>query len=583
MTILENVFYINLDHRQDRRVNVEKQLAGFNWKYNRFPAIKHENGRIGCTLSHLQLLYYAKNNNLPYIVIIEDDIIFTKPNTFMLSLDSFMKNHNNYDVLLLAGNVVPPYKEIGCYAIKVGFCQTTTGYIVKNHYYNKLINNIETGMNHLLKFPNKHVQFAIDKWWTKLQKVDNWYFIVPPTVTQAQDYSDIEQKVVNYHGAMLDIKKEWLNPNIGYNPPSIFSVDDKEGVFYDARGNGNTYNINKEKTQVLKNLLDTKEKRSNFIKKDKERKQNLLDNYERLLENNTTIEDINKNHLDHDKQDLIETTFVIPFFYDFEERINNLNTLINFISKHFNTTIFIAEMGPISYRHMLKIDYNASIKYFYTESNETFSRTAVTNHALKFVDTSCVVINDVDCFTFPESYMKAQQMILFENFKILHPFGSPPGCYNMLPKDVNIFANSNYDCNSIDKSMCNHNPVAGVGGILFIHYDTYKLIGFENKGFISYSPEDMERIKRFRRLNLKSTNRINDIYHNSNSDYFITPLFHMEHPRTPDSTIMHKYFQSNELLMYCIDQMDDDDFIEYVYNESNSTLSLNEFKNILSK
>ena len=295
------------------------------------------------------------------------------------------------------------------------------------------------------------------------------------------------------------------------------------------------------------------------------------------------IEDINKNHLDHEKQDLIETTFVIPFFYDFEERINNLNTLINFISKHFNTTIFIAEMGPISYRHMLQIDYNANIKYFYTESDETFSRTAVTNHALKFVETSCVVINDVDCFTLPQSYMKAQQMILFENFKILHPFGSPPGCYNMLPKAVDIFANSNYDCNKIIKSYCNHNPVAGVGGILFIHYDTYKLIGFENKCFISYSPEDMERIKRFRRLNLKSTNRINDIYHNSNSDYFITPLFHMEHPRTPDSTIMHKYFQSNELLMYCIDQMDDDDFIEYVYNESNSTLSLNDFKNILSK
>ena len=108
MTILENVFYINLDHRNDRRANVERQLANFNWKYNRFPAIKHENGRIGCTLSHLQLLNYAKNQNLPYIVIIEDDIEFTKPKTFKLSLDKFMNNHKDYDVLLLAGNVVPP-------------------------------------------------------------------------------------------------------------------------------------------------------------------------------------------------------------------------------------------------------------------------------------------------------------------------------------------------------------------------------------------------------------------------------------------------------------------------------------------
>lgn len=219
MTILQNVFYINLDHRKDRKDNVEKQLADYNWNYTRFPAIQHENGRIGCTLSHLQLLTYAKNQNLPYIVIIEDDIVFTKPKTFMLSLDKFMENNHNYDVLLLAGNIVPPYKEIGSYAIKVDFCQTTTGYMVQNHYYDKLINNIETGMNHLLKYPNMHVQFAIDKWWTKLQNIDNWYFIVPATVTQAQDYSDIEQKVVNYHSYMLDIRKEWLHKNINYHPP----------------------------------------------------------------------------------------------------------------------------------------------------------------------------------------------------------------------------------------------------------------------------------------------------------------------------------------------------------------------------
>ena len=583
MTILENVFYINLDTRKDRKLSIEKQLKNYQWNYTRFPAIKHEDGRIGCTLSHLQLLNHAKTKNLPYIVILEDDIIFTKPVTFMNSLDKFLKNKHKYDVLLLAGNVVPPYKQVDTFSIKVSFCQTTTGYIVQNHYYDKLINNIETGMAHLLNFPNMHVNFAIDKWWTKLQKVDNWYFLVPATVTQAQDYSDIEKQVVDYGRAMLDINKEWLNKTASYYPPSIFSVDDKEGVYYDARGLTNTYNVNKEKTLTLKNLLDTKEKRDNFIKKDKERKQNLLDNYEGLLNNNTTIEDIYKGFYNMHKQDLCETTFIIPFFYDFEERINNLNTLINFISKHFNTTIFIAEMGPISYRDRLKIDYNATIKYFYTESDETFSRTTVTNHALKFVETSCVVINDVDCFTFPESYIKAEKMILFENFKILHPFGSPPGCFNMLPHSVSNFVNNNYNCNSINPATCGHNPVAGVGGILFIHYDTYKLIGFENKCFISYSPEDMERIKRFRRLNLKSTNRINDIYHNSNNDHFETPLFHMEHPRTPDSTITHKYFQSNELLMYCIDQMDDDDFIEYVYNESNSTLSLNEFKNIFTK
>ena len=57
----------------------------------------------------------------------------------------------------------------------------------------------------------------------------------------------------------------------------------------------------------------------------------------------------------------------------------------------------------------------------------------------------------------------------------------------------------------------------------------------------------------------------------------------MEHPRTPDSTIMHKYFQSNELLMYCLDQYDNDELIQYIHTISKSDLSLNDYKNILSK
>jgi hypothetical protein len=34
--------------------------------------------------------------------------------------------------------------------------------------------------------------------------------IIPATVTQYQDYSDIEKRVVNYDHLMLDIQKDWL-------------------------------------------------------------------------------------------------------------------------------------------------------------------------------------------------------------------------------------------------------------------------------------------------------------------------------------------------------------------------------------
>ena len=69
--------------------------------------------------------------------------------------------------------------------VKVTQCQTTTGYLVRKHYYNILIdNNIRNGITNLIKEPNKHFLYAIDKYWFKLQQRDNWFLITPLTVTQ---------------------------------------------------------------------------------------------------------------------------------------------------------------------------------------------------------------------------------------------------------------------------------------------------------------------------------------------------------------------------------------------------------------
>ena len=76
---LENIYYINLDHRKDRKLHVETQLNNLNWQYTRFNACKNKIGELGCTLSHLKLVRMAKEKNLDYIVIVEDDITFKKP------------------------------------------------------------------------------------------------------------------------------------------------------------------------------------------------------------------------------------------------------------------------------------------------------------------------------------------------------------------------------------------------------------------------------------------------------------------------------------------------------------------------
>ena len=74
----------------------------------------------------------------------------------------------------------------------------------------KLIENIEQGINNLLKNFNKLNDFAIDQYWSDLQKIDKWYLLTPLTVTQRPDYSDIERRHTNYNRVMLDLDKKAL-------------------------------------------------------------------------------------------------------------------------------------------------------------------------------------------------------------------------------------------------------------------------------------------------------------------------------------------------------------------------------------
>ena len=205
---IKHAFYINLDSRQDRKKHVENQLSKIGIKAERFKAIKLENGALGCSLSHLKCLEIAKANNWPHILIVEDDILFLKPLVFVNQLNTFLHNHKDFDVLLVAGNNVPPFTVIDNSCVKVTKCQTTTGYLVQNHYFDTLIKNYRDGIQNLMKYPDKARYFAIDKYWFQLQEIDKWYLIIPLTVTQREDYSDIEKKSTNYTALMTDLDKK---------------------------------------------------------------------------------------------------------------------------------------------------------------------------------------------------------------------------------------------------------------------------------------------------------------------------------------------------------------------------------------
>jgi GR25 family glycosyltransferase involved in LPS biosynthesis len=206
--------YINLESRPDRKQHIEQQLAGIGLTNTiRFNAVRlpNGNGRVGCSMSHLKCLEIAQKSNYSHLLIIEDDTLFLKPALFKKHLQQFLTSETPWDVILFAGNNMPPYRSVANgAAVQVSHCQTTTCYLVNAHYFGTLIANIKEGIAKLLKDPSNHFHYAIDKYWLSLQKRDRWFLITPPSVIQREDYSDIEQRKTNYAHLMVDLDKEQM-------------------------------------------------------------------------------------------------------------------------------------------------------------------------------------------------------------------------------------------------------------------------------------------------------------------------------------------------------------------------------------
>ena len=218
---ITHVVYINLDGRPDRKTHVENELTAIgisNENIIRFPAIEMDNGAIGCSMSHLHCIQYAKEANWPHILLVEDDIRFIDIPKFKQQFSKLLKTIDTWDVILLAGNNVGPYKLVSDCAVKIEACQTTTGYLVKQEYYDMLITNFKNGIENLKKYPRLHSLYAIDKYWFPLQKRDTWLMVYPLYGTQWASYSDIEQRDVNYDTLMLRLDKSIHPSNSISNP-----------------------------------------------------------------------------------------------------------------------------------------------------------------------------------------------------------------------------------------------------------------------------------------------------------------------------------------------------------------------------
>jgi len=103
---IDKIIFINLEKRKDRLLEIENELDKFNLEYERFNAIEHECGIVGCGFSHLAVLKIAKEKNYKNILILEDDFTFiVTKEEFEMELNRFFNNVSEYDVCMISCNV----------------------------------------------------------------------------------------------------------------------------------------------------------------------------------------------------------------------------------------------------------------------------------------------------------------------------------------------------------------------------------------------------------------------------------------------------------------------------------------------
>ena len=198
MDRVSKIVYINLPTRNDRRQEIEQELASHGLTAERFEAIQRHPGIVGCGLSHLAVLKQAQQNQNPNILILEDDFQFlVSEETLNQQLKHFWDLNIPWDVLMFSYNLKadgPPYNDlIG----RVQEAETASGYLVNAGFYQQLIAALTESIP-LLESTGMHWVYANDQCWKRLQPTSQWFYFKQRLGKQRGSYSDNAQQYMDY-------------------------------------------------------------------------------------------------------------------------------------------------------------------------------------------------------------------------------------------------------------------------------------------------------------------------------------------------------------------------------------------------
>lgn len=104
--VLMELNIIHLEQRKDRFKLLENQLVEQNIvKYRLWEGIVDKNPKRGIAKAHKQIIEWANNQNLPSIIVAEDDIKFTARGAFEYFLQNEPQDYDIYLGGIIYGNI----------------------------------------------------------------------------------------------------------------------------------------------------------------------------------------------------------------------------------------------------------------------------------------------------------------------------------------------------------------------------------------------------------------------------------------------------------------------------------------------
>tara|TARA_R110001592_G_scaffold78417_1_gene235202 strand:- start:75 stop:677 length:603 start_codon:yes stop_codon:yes gene_type:complete len=198
--MINKVYFINLNHRIDRKSHIEQLLknSGLDTIAERISAVNNPIiGAAGCTVSHILTLERFIGSKENYCLVLEDDFTLDDPTTLKDNIKKVFDDKVDFDVVQISGNHVDIKECNYSYLKTVKDSQTTSGYIVNRRFANTLLENFKECYTLMSKL-GKCEQSCLDIHWKILQPISKWYCFSPPLGYQMDGYSDVEKFNTSY-------------------------------------------------------------------------------------------------------------------------------------------------------------------------------------------------------------------------------------------------------------------------------------------------------------------------------------------------------------------------------------------------